>query len=301
MRKEDYLEQISCPVCGRNAHRKLFPVFHNDSNVLELLELKTINEAVDIVACKICDHRYMTPVVKLELMNRYYSILNSEFYHASNSEPCNYNFKEYNDYGKMIKGLRNNGKILEIGCGNGFLLKALEKLGYDCYGVEPSPMAYNHAKNNLGLNVENTFLSASSFNIQKFDVIILIDVVEHITDMQTFMKEVTSVMNEDGIIFIGTGNIDSVNAKIAGSNWGYFLSWEHVSFFNKKSMHYMLHKNNFTNIKIEKTSLQHKPLQNLSEFIKNLFKKIINRFLRTKYYHGICYDHFIVTATYQRH
>jgi 2-polyprenyl-3-methyl-5-hydroxy-6-metoxy-1,4-benzoquinol methylase len=300
MRREDYLEQISCPVCGGNDHRKLFPIFHNNSNVLELLELKTVSEAVDIVACKICDHRYMTPVVKQEFMNRYYSILNSEFYHASNNEPFNYNFKEYNDYGEMIKGIKASGKILEIGCGNGFLLKMLEKLGYDCYGVEPSPMAYNHAKKKLGLNVENKFLTASSFYTQKFDVVILIDVVEHITGMQTFMKEVSSVMKEGGSIFIGTGNIDSLNAKIAGANWGYFLSWEHVSFFNKKSMQYLLQKNHFTNIKIEKTSLQHKPLQNLSEFIKNLFKKMANPLLKTKYYHGICYDHFIVTATYQK-
>jgi cyclopropane fatty-acyl-phospholipid synthase-like methyltransferase len=233
-------------------------------------------------------------------MIKYYSILNSEFYHTSIHQAGNYNYKEYQVYAEKIKGLKKSGKILEIGCGNGFLLKTLEKSGYDCYGVEPSPMAYSHAKNELGLKVENSFLKASSFYTQKFDVIILMDVVEHIIDMHSFMDEVKTVLNDGGIIFIGTGNINSLNAKIAGADWGYFLSWEHVSFFNEKSMQYLLQKNNFTDIKINKTSLQHKPLQNAAEFIKNLFKKIINPFLKVKYYHGICYDHFIVTATYQK-
>ena len=299
---ENYLHTINCPVCGGNNGRKLYSVSHNKSSVLELLQLNIESEAADILVCKICSHKYMNPVINFELMVRYYSILNSEFHHNSKKPKDNHNYKEYKEYGTIIKALKNTGKVLEIGCGTGYLLKALEKLGYDCYGVEPSPMAYNHAKNKLGLNVENEFLAASSFYSQKFDVIILIDVVEHITNMQIFMQEITSVLNEGGIIFIGTGNSDSLNAKIAGPNWGYFLSWEHVSFFNKESMKYLLQKNNFKNIKIKKTSLQHKPLQNLWEFfIKNMVKKLVNPFLKVKYYHGISYDHFIVTATYKKH
>ena len=296
----NYLELINCPVCCASANKKLFSICHSKSNVLELLELGNKNVAVDIVTCKACGHRYMTPVINQQLMATYYSIINSEFYHNALPSTGVHNYTEYQDYARIIKTLKKAGKILEVGCGNGYLLKTLETYGYDCYGIEPSPMAYNHAKNELGLNVENSFLAKSSFYSQKFDVIILIDVVEHIVDMQTFMEEIKTVLNTGGIIFIGTGNIDSLNAKIGGANWGYFLSWEHVSFFNKKSMLYFLQKNGFTNIEITKTSLQHKPLQNIGEFCKNLLKKIANPFLRVKYYHGICYDHFIVTATYQK-
>lgn len=298
--RANYLESINCPVCCGKRNNRLFSIFHNQSNVLKLLELEVTNEAVDIVACKDCNHRYMTPVIKQDLLTKYYSILNSEFYHNSAAQTSNHNHKEYRAYAEKIVTLKQKGKILEVGCGNGYLLKTLEAYGFDCYGVEPSPLAYNHAKNNLNLNVENCFLNSSSFYNQKFDVVILIDVVEHIIDMQTFMTEITNVLNEGGVIFIGTGNIDSLNARIAGPHWGYFLSWEHVSFFNRQSMQHLLQKNNFTNIAIQRTSLQHKPLQNLFEFIKNLFKKLINPLLKKPYYHGICYDHFIVTATYHK-
>jgi 2-polyprenyl-3-methyl-5-hydroxy-6-metoxy-1,4-benzoquinol methylase len=224
----------------------------------------------------------MTPVIQQELMDRYYSILNSEFYH-SGKEVYNQNEKEYRDYTTLIQQFKKTGKVLEIGCGHGFLLKTLEEAGYECFGVEPSPLAFNYAKNNLGLHVENTFLNESSFYNTQFDVVILIDVVEHVINMQRMMKEVQKVLKPGGLIFIGTGNIGSLNARLAKQNWGYFLSWEHVSFFNKKSMYRLLQDHHFKNILVRETSLQHKPLQNSTEFIKNIFKKLINPFFKKKF------------------
>jgi 2-polyprenyl-3-methyl-5-hydroxy-6-metoxy-1,4-benzoquinol methylase len=299
MLSDAYLQPINCPVCHSNDFKIMFSIEHTQSNVLEILNLGGTNEKVDIVACKNCTHVYMTPVIKQELMDRYYSILNSEFYHTG-KEVVNYNAKEYADYVKVIQGLKRTGTVLEIGCGNGFLLKELENHGYECAGVEPSPMAFEYAKNKLGLNVENKFLEESSFYNKTFDIVILIDVAEHISDMQTFMQQIKKVLKEGAIIFIGTGNIHSLNARIAGKNWGYFLSWEHLSFFNKKSMHYLLNKNGFTNIIIRETSLQHKPVHNIIEFGKNIFKKVTNPFLKKKYYHGVTFDHFIVIATNQK-
>ncbi len=291
---------INCPVCNATEHKQLFSIMHKQSNVLKLLQIQDQDRPAAIVQCFECSHQYMTPVISDELMTRYYSIINSEFYDTSNAVPININKQEYDDYTADISALKKTGKVLEIGCGNGFLLKRLEAEGYDCYGVEPSPIAWDHAKNKLGLKVENCFLSASSYYRQQFDIVILIDVVEHIADMDTFMKEVCSVMNEDGLIFIGTGNIGSLNARIAGPDWGYFVSWEHLSFFNEKSMQFLMDKHGFQQVLIHKTSLQHRLLQNSLEFLKGLAKKVLNPFLKNRYYHGTCFDHFIVTAKYKR-
>jgi len=241
----------------------------------------------------------MTPIVKEELMNKYYSLIDSEFYHNRNAEPSNLNIKEYQSYAEKIKSKIKNGKILEIGCGNGYLLQTLQNNGFDCYGIEPSPMAYSHAKNVLDLHVENNFLHNSSFFNQKFDVIIMVDVVEHLSDMQKFMQQIIRVLNPNGYIFITTGNIESFTAKFARSNWGYFISWEHLSFFNPESIEYLLKTNSFDNIEIEKTSLQHKPVQNITEFFKNILKRILNVFLINKFTHGLSYDHMIVMAQYK--
>jgi Zn ribbon nucleic-acid-binding protein len=102
---ENCLVAINCPVCSGNNNEKLYTVFHNQSTVLELLQLSEKNEAVDIVACKKCGHHYMNPVISQELINRYYSVLNSEYYHNSknHNQTKNHNFKEYAAYAKIIK------------------------------------------------------------------------------------------------------------------------------------------------------------------------------------------------------
>ncbi|RZJ99241.1 MAG: class I SAM-dependent methyltransferase [Flavobacterium sp.] len=202
------------------------------------------------------------------------------------------------NYTRKIQSKISHGSVLEIGCGNGYLLKTLSDGGFDCYGIEPSPLAYNHAKNVLKLNVDNCFLHESKFYDQQFDVIVMIDVVEHISEMNLFMQQITKVLKPGGFIFIGTGDINSLNARIGGANWGYFYTWEHVSFFNRASIKLLLEKFKFTEIEVRKTSLKHKPVENLIEFGKNIVKKVVNPFLKKKYYHGICFDHLIVMAKY---
>ena len=291
-------EDINCPLCGGNERQELFTVDHRESNVLSLLEIDTTVKDPSVVQCKKCGHYYMTPVVASDLMDKYYSIINSEFYHnAGIDSEINYNEKEYDDYYKIISAIKPGGKVLEVGCGKGMLLNLLKKKGYDTYGIEPSPVAYKYAKESLKLNVDNQFLHNSRFRNEKFDVVILIDVVEHILNMRPFLDDLKSVLKEGGLIFIGTGNIDSFNARFAGNNWFYYYTWEHVSFFTDTTMRTLLQQNGFKDIKVRKISLQHKPLLNFSQFIKNIFKKLINPFLKKKYYHGLAYDHILVTAT----
>lgn len=294
--QKEIFQTIACPVCGGKHYERSFSIDHNGSNVLKLLGKETAAKDALVVHCDDCGHKYMTPVINPILMDKYYSILNSEFYHNLGNDFIHDNSKEYKNYIQIISGLKPSGKVLEIGCGKGILLKMLKDAGYATYGIEPSPLAFKYATETLGLKVDNSFLANSVFRNEKFDVVVMIDVVEHIINIQEFFEDLEAVLNEEALVFIGTGNIDSFNARMAGRNWGYFLTWEHVSFFNKASMHNLLKKNNFKDIVIRETSLQHKPLLNIFEFCKNIIKSMFNPFLRKKYYHGITYDHFIVTA-----
>jgi 2-polyprenyl-3-methyl-5-hydroxy-6-metoxy-1,4-benzoquinol methylase len=295
----DFFVQQKCPVCGGEGQTKKFSIDHRQSQVLEMLGAADKNIMADVVQCNHCPHLYMTPIISDENLTRYYSKINSEFYSGSEENGGNINQKEYADYTKLIKEKIKSGKLLEVGCGKGYFLQKLQENGFECYGVEPSPLAAGFAKNKLNLQVENAFLNESSFYNIKFDVVVMIDVVEHISNMQLFMEQVTSVIKPGGLLFIGTGNIDSFNAHLAGPDWGYFVSWEHVSFFNVKSIRTLLSRFNFKEIDIQKTSLQHKPINNSVQFVKNLVKKVVNLFLKRKFYHGICYDHMIVMAKYE--
>ena len=289
-------KNLKCPICYSSVSIKLFEVDHHGSVLLDRLSLSNINIETNIVKCKICEHHYMTPVISNELMNFYYSKLNSDFYLSSKGIIPNENVKEYKNYIKLFNKFSINGDVLEIGCGYGFFLNMRREIGYNTSGIEPGPIPSEYAKNVLKLDIDSNFLDKSKFAQKTFDLVIMIDVIEHIDDAFLFISTVKKVLKPGGYLFIGTGNIESLNSRIAKNKWGYYKTWEHVSFFSPTSMKKLLSKCDFYDIQIYKTSLQHNFLQNIFEFIKNISKIFYNLIYKNYKYHGITFDHLIVLA-----
>ncbi len=101
-----------------------------------------------------------------------------------------------------IRQFKNKGRLLDIGCGNGAFLKAFSKVfpNWELQGTElnKSNLAQlNNIKNFTQLHT--TELSDIS---DKFDVISLIHVIEHIPDPKNFLKIVSNLLNPEGIIII---------------------------------------------------------------------------------------------------
>jgi 2-polyprenyl-3-methyl-5-hydroxy-6-metoxy-1,4-benzoquinol methylase len=289
-----------CPVCGCQTGEKLFDLFHDKSKVLPMLGFGDKEPVTAISFCGNCGHHYMNPIIDDHAMDLYYSKINSEFYENSSLESVEQNRKTYRAYIDLIKKVLPRGRVLEIGCGRGFLLKMLTDAGYQCSGVEPSPMASSFAREHFALDVETGYLAGSSFHRQAFDLVVLVDVLEHISDVQSFLQSITHVLKPGGHLFLCTGNVGSFTARFAGPRWGYFLSWEHISFFTPGSMKFLLGKHGFNDIEVTKASVEHKWFQNCYEFFKNGIKKVVNRISTRKYYHGLCFDHMIVLAKYSK-
>ena len=123
----------------------------------------------------------------------------------------------------------NNIKILDIGCGGGLLCEPLSKLGADVIGIDASEknikIAKTHArKNNLKIN----YYCASPENFlykQKFDVVLNMEIIEHVENVNIFLKESSKFLKKDGVMFIATLNktLKSYIFAILGAE--YILRW----------------------------------------------------------------------------
>jgi 2-polyprenyl-3-methyl-5-hydroxy-6-metoxy-1,4-benzoquinol methylase len=102
-------------------------------------------------------------------------------------------------------------RVLEIGCGEAGVLKAFLEMGYFGCGVELSPSRAESAQNNLKSYIENGQASIITKNIydidpatdwkERFDVIILKDVIEHIPEQEKFIPQLKHFLREGGIVF----------------------------------------------------------------------------------------------------
>ena len=130
---------------------------------------------------------------------------------------------------KIFNNSLKNLRILDIGCGGGLLCEPLSRLGAKVVGIDASEknikIAKTHAKES---NLKISYYCASPENFkyrEKFDVILNMEIVEHVQDINLFLKESSKFLKKNGIMFIATLNktLKSYIFAIVGAE--YVLRW----------------------------------------------------------------------------
>ena len=154
---------------------------------------------------------------------------------------------------KHISKPLKNIKILDIGCGGGLLCEPLSRLGAEVVGIDASEknikIAKIHAKKN-NLNVNYFCASPENFKTKlKFDVILNMEIVEHVNDVNFFLKESSKFLKKNGLMFVATLNktLKSYVFAILGAE--YILRWLPIGthdwnmFINPKALNEICKKN----------------------------------------------------------
>ena len=120
-------------------------------------------------------------------------------------------------------------KILDIGCGGGLLSEPMCRLGAEVLGIDASDknisVAKLHAKKN---DLDIKYLCSSPENLNsknKFDVILNMEIIEHVEDVDIFIKSCSKLLKKNGIMFVATLNktLKSYLFAIVGAE--YILRW----------------------------------------------------------------------------
>ena len=149
-----------------------------------------------------------------------------------------------------------NLKILDIGCGGGLLCEPLNRLGAEMTGIDASynnvEVAKIHAEE-MNLNIKYEHCSPENLNIKnEFDVILNMEVVEHVSDVNKFINACSKLIKKNGIMFIATinKNLKSYFFAILGAE--YILRWLPIGthdwekFLTPQDLEIITGKNNFS-------------------------------------------------------
>jgi len=122
-----------------------------------------------------------------------------------------------------------NIKILDIGCGGGLLSEPMCRLGASVVGIDASKknieVAKFHAKKN-GLKIDYRIASPEKLKTNiKFDVILNMEIVEHVEDIHFFIKESSKLLKKNGVMFIATLNKTLKSYAFAVIGAEYILKW----------------------------------------------------------------------------
>lgn len=138
---------------------------------------------------------------------------------------------------ELARTLQPEGRLIDVGAGSGMLVEQAIQMGYQAEGVEPSAWLHRVARErNLPVHL-GTFPHSAARG--QFDLIMLIDVIEHVTDPMDLLRNIAGSLAEGGVAVIVTPDVQSVAARILGWKWWHFRV-AHIGYFNKRTLLFAL-------------------------------------------------------------
>lgn len=160
-------------------------------------------------------------------------------------------------------------KVLDIGCGSGTFLSRMKNLGMEIAGIDP------FIKKDLPeLNIRKTTIQKAGFRNNTFDVITMNNVLEHVSDPDSYFKHIHKILKPGGVAIIGVPNINGLLFKIFRQNWAELDLPRHLYHFNKKTLTQYCRKHKLTAIKTRYNSVPF-------EFAGSIFY-LLNSFRKNK-------------------
>ena len=121
-------------------------------------------------------------------------------------------------------------KILDVGCGGGIVCEPLARLGADVTGIDAAPDSIKVAKAHAGardmkINYKNTDVENQAKLKTKYDVVMALEIVEHVDNLPLFLKSCQQCLKPDGILIVSTLNRNPKSFLLGIVAAEYILKW----------------------------------------------------------------------------
>jgi 2-polyprenyl-3-methyl-5-hydroxy-6-metoxy-1,4-benzoquinol methylase len=140
--------------------------------------------------------------------------------------------------------------LLDIGAAYGHFLKLMRARGWDTYGVELNAEAAEYAREVFGIDVRVGDLSTAALDERRYDVVTMLDTIEHLHDPLGSVTRVYGVVKEGGLIVIQTPSIEGVFSKLLRRRWPHLKPEEHLYYYSRKTIALTLRKAGFSDITV---------------------------------------------------
>lgn len=144
--------------------------------------------------------------------------------------------------GPLILPWRPDGKLLDIGCGNGRYIKMMESLGWNVAGIEMDDAAAKTGRDNWNLNIFTGQAADAPFPQSSFDYVTASHLLEHLSNPIEYLATMIGFLKPGGKIIILTPNADSLTLKLFKNNCFLLQPPQHLHLFGNTSVRILLNK-----------------------------------------------------------
>ena len=253
--RHDYgmLHYVPCNLCGEKKPELKY-------------RIRKLNR--QIVKCSGCGLLYVNPQNPQNLtydfeengkrQSRFHEMRDfaSKRFGLSNEEICSqeedWRILHFADRAGRVLKYRTSGRLLDIGCARGlFLSNFLDKKSFDISGIEPRHWICEKAATRLGNRVFCGTLIEAKLPDAHFDVVTMINLIEHLPSPKDALLEVNRIMKQGALLMVETPDAGGFLTWLLRGRWFPFLESEHNYFFTKATISALLSQTGFKIIRIE--------------------------------------------------
>jgi 2-polyprenyl-3-methyl-5-hydroxy-6-metoxy-1,4-benzoquinol methylase len=217
------LKNYSCSLCGKSK-----------------TDLLLTKQGFSIVQCNNCSFVYVNPRVQDEQLASIYRhnyFANKDYGYVSYEQEKRLRIKNFErwlrDADKYIT-VTDPIFALDIGCAAGYCLELMKAKGWKTTGLELDEEMCTSLQQR-GFNISKSLLGDLETE-NRFSVITLFDVIEHIPNIDKAFSKLHSLLTKNGVVVMVTPNHKSFQRKLLGKKWFQYKPIEHIQYFDKKSI-----------------------------------------------------------------
>ncbi len=235
------IQYTQCPVCKEH---QLSPYF-------SVTDFSVTKEIFQLVKCNQCSVVLTQSIPDINGIGKYYQF--EEYISHTNTQKGfinkAYHFVRKRTLLTKLKWVKKHtqlqkGTILDIGCGTGAFLNTMQQAGWSIVGLEPDDTA---RKNATALYNIQPQLSTELFSLPKasFDAITMWHVLEHVHELQAYVKQLHLLLKPNGTLFIAVPNYTSYDAQQYKAFWAAYDVPRHLYHFAPAAIQQLFEQHGF--------------------------------------------------------
>ena len=257
-----------CPIC-KTSSNTIGPIVHNQPATVAGVPIDLGDTQYQMQRCPNCALQFKTPPISMDQLIECYTKASSDHWEHDPSPRK----RRFDDLTDCITTHANGKRILDVGCANGALLAYLRQQdsSWECYGLEPGQAAAQTATQRGVTILGALFDDLDPDNPDhQFDVIIAIDVLEHLLDPTAFINQAANHLSPSGIFIALTGDSDAWGWKLQGQRYWYCNLPEHVVFYCQQTIEHLAEQNSLSLISYQRIShMRSKVSRTIRDLIRN--------------------------------
>jgi SAM-dependent methyltransferase len=236
---------MPCALCGTNSgvHIRYRANFKIEDLSEKVYSARRVPDRIhyQILRCPRDGMNWSSPVLPSENAAQWYA--RSSFSYADELEHLTVTYLAALE--KVLAILKPQASILEIGCGNGFVLEALYKKGFhQLRGIEPSQDAVPKSAADIRQRIVIDVFREGIFQENSFDLIYFFQTLDHVYDPNALIAECFKLLKPGGSIVAFQHNVESWSARLLGE-WSPIIDVEHIYLFSPRTLKAIFEKHGF--------------------------------------------------------